>query len=125
MWDRALYNNDNTGGEWQNAGIQNFDGFQPVEFVYAIVCSEINLNTEELSITDIQLYPNPVTENIHIKSKEEIQKVEIYSTSGNLVFSQNMNNKSIVNVEHLTNGIYLIKITDQKGVAKTAKFIKK
>ncbi|HRP17252.1 MAG TPA: T9SS type A sorting domain-containing protein [Ginsengibacter sp.] len=64
--------------------------------------------------TDFQLYPNPATTQIHIKSIKNTNKplfYYIYETSGKLV----LNGKSFtdffdINVSHLSRGMYIIKI---------------
>ncbi|MGE8552663.1 MAG: T9SS type A sorting domain-containing protein [Chryseobacterium jejuense] len=68
------------------------------------------------------LYPNPVTDILHIKSKEKVNKVEIYDTSGRQVSAGLDGDR--VNVKNLNPGSYIIKIETKQG--KTSeKFIKK
>ncbi|WP_394331777.1 T9SS type A sorting domain-containing protein [Chryseobacterium jejuense] len=68
------------------------------------------------------LYPNPVTDLLHIKSKENVNKVEIYDISGRKM-SADLNDNQ-VNVKNLNPGSYIINIETKKGKT-TEKFIKK
>ena len=60
------------------------------------------------------LYPNPVASNLFIKSDMIINDVEIYNTSGVLV-NQIKGHIKNLNVENLTEGIYLVKVNTTVG----------
>lgn len=62
----------------------------------------------------ISIYPNPVKDEILIKSKLYIKKVEIYSLSGSLLIIENHFNEKI-SMSTLPKGIYLLKIYTEKG----------
>ncbi|HOH54609.1 MAG TPA: T9SS type A sorting domain-containing protein [Paludibacteraceae bacterium] len=65
--------------------------------------------------TYIQLYPNPVNNLLIINSNEKVMKVEIVSISGQIIKHLNGNISSI-DLSHLTNGNYIIKIHTQSGI---------
>ena len=69
----------------------------------------------------LTLYPNPVKEIITIDSKITVAKVEIYSILGKRVLETKETLK--INVSHLEQGLYLLKIYSQKGII-TKKIIK-
>jgi transforming growth factor-beta-induced protein len=69
-----------------------------------------NLQSEELDVVDI--YPNPATEYIVVSTpKTEALTISIFSTDGKMVHSQNvMSNDTLVNIEELNSGQYIIKV---------------
>jgi len=76
-----------------------------------------SLSNSSISINKIltEVYPIPVQNTLHIKTQflEEI-KLEVYSLSGKLIFSSKKTNHNGVldlNVEHLAQGVYIIKGT--------------
>ena len=63
----------------------------------------------------IKVYPNPVNNEIFIKSELQINKVEICSLTGNLLILENNFNKQI-SVSTLSKGIYLLNVYTDEGV---------
>jgi len=71
---------------------------------------------ENVAINQLSIYPNPAKDEIFIKSELQIGKVEIYSLAGSLIISEcNFNGK--ISVSDLLQGIYLLKVCSDKGVA--------
>jgi len=71
----------------------------------------------------ISLYPNPANDRITIQLPANIQleKAEIYNTIGQLVATEN---QAEFNVNRLSNGLHIVKITTSEGVIHK-NFIKK
>lgn len=90
-----------------------------------IVISSENASIENITISDVKIYPNPVSETATVLplSTFEIQKIEVFNLNGQKVKEQN-NNPS-VEMSVLPEGIYLIKITDSYNRTITRKVIKK
>ena len=58
-----------------------------------------------------RLYPNPIVDKLNIKSDEIILQVDIYSTNGNLIKSQNSNSNSVeINVSDLQKGLDIVNV---------------
>jgi hypothetical protein len=78
--------------------------------------------------TNISVYPNPATDvlNININNSSfKNSEVVVYNISGVEVLKTNMANSSAqLNIENLSNGVYLVKVTNQNGFNKTVKFVK-
>jgi hypothetical protein len=92
---------------------------------YTLPAYSCQLSVEDLSKKEIiAIYPNPVSEILHISmkiSKEE--KVEIYNMEGRKVLETTIaNGRNTVNVSHLAVGDYILRI---KGLELSTKFIKK
>jgi hypothetical protein len=66
---------------------------------------------------NVELFPNPATDEIHIQSTLENSPLQIIITdvSGKTVFSENDldNNSNLINISSLSNGIYFAEISAQ------------
>lgn len=86
-----------------------------------IVPEFILTNQTEIN-NNVVIYPNPTNNNITI-SNNSLVGVQIMSLSGNVVYSQKHNGMININVENLSNGIYILNLTDGK-TNKFSKFVK-
>lgn len=73
-----------------------------------------SFSSTKLNNSEVEIYPNPVTDNLTIKSKYIVKKVEIYNLTGKSI-KVNFNTDNI-DISKLQNGIYLIKITTENGI---------
>ncbi len=84
--------------------------------------------TNSLDNTKINIYPNPAEDilNINIVSDANtaVNKVYIYSVSGQLLFEQVGKNNFQLNISSLTPGIYIVK-TNANNIIYNQKIIKK
>lgn len=69
-----------------------------------------NINLENR----ISVYPNPIQNQLTIKGESGV--VEIFDATGNLVLSAAHNYVSVLNVEPLAQGSYILKISNEQGV---------
>jgi hypothetical protein len=82
------------------------------------------LSTSDVSLDDdeIILYPNPTSGELHIKTKNNLSKINVYNQSGALVKTISVDDNSIelnVNVNDLPKALYLFELqTDAKKVWK-------
>jgi hypothetical protein len=70
-------------------------------------------DVDEISTTGVNIYPNPVQENITIEidPSETIKAVTIYDVSGKLLIqSTAVTNKIILNISELSFGYYFVKV---------------
>ncbi|MFT7072769.1 MAG: hypothetical protein ACJA1Z_003356 [Patiriisocius sp.] len=91
----------------------------------ALFASQIlNINNQELEI--VSLYPNPVKNELSIRTNAAGTPLEIYTINGVLVkrfFSDS--ETSIMNLAELPSGVYFIKIYTAEGVFSNHKIVKK
>lgn len=66
------------------------------------------------------LFPNPASTYVEIKSLEDIDALELYSSDGKLILSYE-GNPEFINVESLQHGLYYIKLNNRFG-SKVLKF---
>ncbi|MFV0471581.1 MAG: phosphodiester glycosidase family protein [Paludibacteraceae bacterium] len=87
--------------------------------------------TSPEKMSDWQIYPNPVKEeiNIHLKnSYSNLIKIKLYDLSGQIINAWNFSNYSTnirLPIKELNRGAYLIQISGQDNVSETIKIIKK
>jgi hypothetical protein len=76
-------------------------------------------------IQNLQIYPNPASNFINIKSNKEITKIEIFNSIGQSIISEKYyQNELMLNIGSLKQGIYLLKIYDKNGNTGVYKLIK-
>ena len=79
------------------------------------------LSTENLTLQNFSVYPNPANKNIQVQTIEEIKELSIYTILGKKVLQTN---QKYINVSTLTNGLYLLKVHTYNGKTGIKKFIK-
>ncbi len=73
---------------------------------------EVNINTEKISIA-----PNPSTGVFKINGLDntKTQQIAVYSLTGKQVFSTSANNtETVIDISHLSNGLYFMHINQQR-----------
>jgi hypothetical protein len=105
LYVRAWEYGNNVTGEFQIAAYN----------ANVVGVEDINPNT------NIFLYPNPASSELHISGLQEVTNVSIFNMLGQKVLSTKTQN--MVNVSDLSTGMYVVTI-DNNGVKKTMRFIK-
>ena len=79
---------------------------------YSLLTSEGTLSTNDNQLLEMRVFPNPVDDNyISILSPISGEKeIEIYTLTARKVLQTTISN-SILNIESLTAGFYMIKVT--------------
>lgn len=94
-----------------------------VEHTYSRTVSITSLSVLDTTIDKLKIYPNPVKNEIHIKSDTNpLLNIEIFDVNGKLVHAKNNNLDTII-VNKLPSGIYFIKLYTQNSNTSW-KFIK-
>lgn len=76
--------------------------------------SKSNLAVNDVNKTNIKVYPNPVVDQLNIKTDETIKSVQVYSLDGKLLKTIN-GNTTIVDFKNYPKGSYLVKIETNKS----------
>src|SRR5690606_1906832 len=97
-------------------------GRQAVFFV-AGECNELGVN--DLNSFDFTYYPNPVKDILNISSKKEIENVSVFNLAGQKVLNNAKVSNNQVDVNSLTPGTYVFKVTLKGGQIETFKILKK
>lgn len=81
-----------------------------------------NLNTSNFDLKkNFEIYPNPVSSILTIKSEKNIDSIEIFDAFGRLVITKKF--KNFIDVSGLQSGTYLMKICSENTI-ENIKFIK-
>lgn len=91
---------------------------------YVKIYQESTASTDNFFSSKFRVYPNPTSSEISIKTNEKIDKVEIFSTLGQKVYSENTPNKKL-NISSLRAGLYLLKIYSKNNIATKKIVVKK
>lgn len=84
-----------------------------------------NADTTSSSNPNINIYPNPTNNYITISNPNNIgiYKVELQNINSSTIFSEVVSNSNIVNLETITNGIYLVVIHANNGEKTIKKLV--
>jgi hypothetical protein len=81
-----------------------------------------SLNVANSNLKDtFEIYPNPASSDVNIRTNENIDKLEVFDSLGRIVVVEMSNNR--INVSNLQTGTYIIKITSG-NVIENKRFIK-
>ncbi len=87
-------------------------------------CHGVGINN--IAATTLSIYPNPATSVVNITANENLAgfNLQMYDVVGRLVVSQVLEgSNNAINVARLSNGTYIIRITDKEnGVVAQSKF---
>lgn len=79
---------------------------------YIFTSPNLATNENNLSKSDVKIYPNPAKDFININSEKKINLIEILDQSGKRISESK---ESKINVSHLPKGIYILKIKFSNG----------
>jgi hypothetical protein len=76
---------------------------------YVKVYQNTGLSVDEVFANKFEVYPNPTSDYINIKSDENVDSIVLYNSIGQLLLEKKQNTK-LLNVENLKSGLYILKI---------------
>lgn len=100
---------------------------QPNSIFLAVVVTPCSLlgNETFTDTTSFSVYPNPVSSILNIEASSIIKSLSISDVNGRIVFeTENDSQATTINTEMLSSGMYLLKVTTDKG-SSIQKFVKK
>jgi hypothetical protein len=101
--------------------MRNFDNCRTIN----IIRSNNSTGISEINQNKISIAPNPSSSEINIQSDELISQINIYSTQGNIVYSEQLNSKqSSVSISDLNEGLYIVQVKFLDGKTTNKKIIK-
>jgi hypothetical protein len=93
-----------------------------VSFIYD---GPIIVGTEEISVNDFLLYPNPSAGMVNIEFKEPGNNlIRVFDTKGNLVYEQQIENQQeLLDLSNLPQGLYMIRVFNEEGASAYRRII--
>lgn len=76
-----------------------------------------NVDTQLKKNSNIEIYPNPFKNYVHLKSVSPIRSIEVYSTSGQVVLVVN-NPSDLLDLSSLPKGSYILKLISSHGYSR-------
>jgi len=109
--------NDGTFWAWGNNGLGQFGNGTNISSNIPIQLNCATLSNETINKEqNLMIYPNPTKRFLNINSKSIIQSIEIVDLNGRTVLkSQENSNEVTLNTENFATGMYLLKVTTEKG----------
>lgn len=87
--------------------------------IYEVRWSGLATGINEQAQVNMEIYPNPATDYIRVKSAEAVE-VALYDLTGRQVIRST---QKMVSVSGLENGTYLVSVSNQDGVIRTEKVV--
>jgi len=91
--------------------------------------NEMSVNISVSKISEFKIYPNPANDFIKIENYDLDNysniDIKIYNILGTLIYSQKAENNYEINTSNLSDGIYLLQISNNKKIISTNKFVVK
>jgi hypothetical protein len=93
---------------------------------YSVTITKANqTSTQNFLVENFSIHPNPVFDVLYIEA-ENLKQIEIIDLSGRVVIRQTqISGKKQVNVSHLKEGLYFVRLTTENNRVVTEKFVKK
>lgn len=84
-------------------------GSQSVQQTLVLTTVEVGDKTESIT-----LYPNPFTDRIYVQTNLPVDRFTVYSTTGKLVYDEHHIEENVIDLSHLPQGMYILKIQFQE-----------
>jgi hypothetical protein len=115
---KTIFFYDGANG-WQNS---YFKGSLMLRPVFGDTSRAFGIKSLAQEKQNVIVYPNPATSEIYFSSKDKIEKVLITDILGNTVLEEK-NPETKLTVAALSNGMYLIRLVNNRGESSTQKLI--
>lgn len=87
--------------------------------------TDITIGVEESHQAPLEIYPNPATERVNIKSASEIKYLEVFNHVGQLIYDGPSTSKIVnLNTSDYNPGLYMIRITTENGSTTKSLIVK-
>lgn len=100
-------------GDKNSGSARVTEGFYQTNIkVSAFVESDLLVNN------NFKVYPNPISDNLHINYNQNTNDnwlLMLFDIRGRLIFKHDFTNKTVINVQDISKGVYVLKISDQKN----------
>ena len=112
-----------TLGNYYHVAVTGTDNFTPpqsttVNYVVYVADSSHNATTGIKTINDkqISIYPNPNNGSFVVETNNTKQFMQVYDVTGKVVLSKTITEKTTIDAGGLSDGVYNVSLTSNKGV---------
>ncbi len=114
------------GDELVNAADIFFDFNEPVRTNDAVLVVDHFSGVEEPDAAALAVYPNPVTDLLHINLTGDVVRMDVISVDGRMVLSQRaISGANQFDTRALTPGAYSLRVLSASGAVRHARFVKR
>ncbi|KGE84775.1 T9SS type A sorting domain-containing protein, partial [Phaeodactylibacter xiamenensis] len=86
---------------------------------------EYAVNTEELILNRIEVFPNPFSDKVRIRSERGIEKIVVSDLSGRMILSETtFDITKELDLSGFDSGVLILTIIDEEGIKNNYKLIK-
>lgn len=111
------------GGEWTGDPNREFEVVNN-DVVLNDVFGPVSVGT--LDLTDVSIYPNPVSEELNITNMNGVDRIVISNIIGQEVMTVKGFDRSVnINTSNLDNGVYVVTFIDARNNAQSTRIIKR
>ena len=82
---------------------------------YMKIVYNYSTNIDQPEFSKITIYPNPVTNKLYISANVDLNKIEIFTLTGQKIYQINRN-VPCLDLSHLQSGNYLLKLFTREGI---------
>lgn len=101
----------NQAGSAQNGALY-FDNLRYIQYAAPVGIESTNADSH------CEIYPNPATSQVNIKSEQNIRNVTVYNTAGTAVINVSPSAGMVtLNTSALSNGAYIVRIVTDSGIS--------
>ncbi|HPS27877.1 MAG TPA: T9SS type A sorting domain-containing protein [Bacteroidales bacterium] len=101
------------------SGIETIGGDAWTAIHNAIVWMIASAGIQDISGTEISIYPNPVTDQLHINAGTTEGTLTITNSLGAVVYQQQINSNTTVNTSNYNSGLYFVRVESSNNVSTT------
>lgn len=123
---KAVYTNSTGYGTYFSACWQQGTNVVIANFPFVKINVENKLGVESVTLdNELSIFPNPVKDNLYVKSSEDINEFHVIDTAGRKVLSQKNTLKlPQLTTESLSKGVYILQIIYKNGNSTSTRFVK-
>lgn len=109
----------NATGTWQESQIQGAWMFRPL--FGGMPNLPISINDTIESNQQINIFPNPASNQLFITGINNIAEIKIFSLQGKLMLQHQISDNQKIDISNFSNGMYIVYISDYNGKVITRK----
>jgi hypothetical protein len=91
---------------------------------FTYVLRPVNIDELQKSEQTLTIIPNPGSDTVKIIASDNMNHISLYASDGRMVLDRSVFGKeAIINISHLTKGIYVVRATLQNGAVQNGKLV--